>query len=267
MSDNTANDSTKVRVERAGGLMILTLDRPAKLNAITYVTIGELLEYIEVARTDDTVRAILLRGAGPRAFCAGDDVASLGKPPYPVPPGDHPIRHMQQRLIRAWFWHPKPTIVAIHGRCHGIACDIALSADFRLVSEDVIYGDLRSRRALPVGSGATWLLPRLIGLSRATKMMLTGGTIDATQMDAYGLATEVLPAEDFAASAQSWALQIACGPTKAMSILKRELRHNLTVSFEEGLEYEMTWLDEPVEDRIEGVRSFRGGRDPVYTGR
>ena len=145
------------------GVLVLTLNRPEKLNAINYGVIATLLENLTSAADDADVRAVLLRGAG-RAFCAGDDVMGMGEPPYKVPPGEHPVRHMQQRLIRQWFWYPKPTVVALHGRCHGIAGDIALSADFRIVSDDLVYGDLRVRRAIPVGSGGTWLLPRMIGL-------------------------------------------------------------------------------------------------------
>ena len=101
------------------GVLVLTLNRPEKLNAITYRVIATLLEQLAGAKEDDAVRAVLLRGAG-RAFCAGDDIVSMGEPPYHVPPGEHPVRHMQQRLIRQWFWYPKPTVVQLHGRCHGI---------------------------------------------------------------------------------------------------------------------------------------------------
>jgi 2-(1,2-epoxy-1,2-dihydrophenyl)acetyl-CoA isomerase len=247
-------------------VLTLTFNRPAKLNAINYGVIATLLEQLHRARQDDDIRAVLLRGEG-RSFCAGDDVGGMGEPPLTVPPGEHPVRHMQQRLIRSWFWLPKPTVAVLHGNCHGIGEDIALAADFRIVSEDVKFGDLRARRAIPVGSGGTWLLPRLIGLPRATAIMLTGETIGADELDRYGLAKEVVPADKVQERAFEFAATMAAGPTKALGIMKRELRHNLAVGLEQALDFEISLLDEPVEDRQEGFRSFAERRPPAYTGR
>jgi enoyl-CoA hydratase/carnithine racemase len=247
-------------------VLTLTLNRPAKLNAITYGVIATLLEELDGARDDGDVRAVLLRGEG-RAFCAGDDVVSMGTPPYTVPPGEHPVRHMQQRLIKTLFWYPKPVVAALHGRCHGIGGDLALASDFRVVSDDVTFGDLRVRRSIPVGSGGTWLLPRLIGLSRASVIMLTGATIGADEMERFGLAAEVVAADAVQERALEFARTLAAGPTKALGIMKRELRHNLAVPLDEALDFEISLLDEPVEDRQEGIRSFAEGRAPVFTGR
>ena len=123
------------------------------------------------------------------------------------------------------------------------------------------------RRAIPVGSGGTWLLPRMIGLPRATAIMLTGGTIGADELDHAGLATEVVPAAEVEDRAFAFAARMAAGPTKAIGLMKRELRQSLTTPLEQALELEISLLDEPVEDRDEGRRSFAEGRDPVYTGR
>jgi 2-(1,2-epoxy-1,2-dihydrophenyl)acetyl-CoA isomerase len=263
---HVADEDPQVLAAVEGAVLSLTLNRPEKLNAINYAMIAGLLEELDRARDNDRIRAVVLGGSG-RALSAGDDVSGMGVPPYPVPPGAHPVGHMQQRLMRMWFWYPKPTIAAVHGRCHGIAEDLALSADFRLVADDVVFGDLRVRRAIPVGSGGTWLLPRLIGLPRATSIMLTGGTIGAGEMAEFGLAHEVVPVDKFETHVAEFAAALAAGPTKAIGIMKRELRHNLTVGFDEGLDFELSLLDEPVEDRAEGVRSFVEGRTPVYTGR
>jgi 2-(1,2-epoxy-1,2-dihydrophenyl)acetyl-CoA isomerase len=262
----SASTDSSVLASVRDGVLVLCLNRPEKLNAINYGVIATLMQHLSDSVDDDNVRAVLLRGEG-RAFCAGDDVVGMGEPPYSVPPGEHPVRHMQQRLIRQWFWYPKPTVVALHGRCHGIGGDIALSADFRIVSDELIYGDLRARRAIPVGSGGTWLLPRMIGLPRATAIMLTGGTVGAAELDAAGLATEVVPAESIQDRAMAFATTMAAGPTKAIGFMKRELRKSLTTSFDEALALEISLLDEPVEDREEGRRSFAEKRDPVYTGR
>jgi 2-(1,2-epoxy-1,2-dihydrophenyl)acetyl-CoA isomerase len=256
----------QVRGSVKDGVLAITLNRPNKLNAVNYGVIATMLGLLADGKEDPEVRAVLLHGEG-RAFCAGDDVVSMGTPPYEVPPGEHPVRHMQQRLIKTWFWYPKPTVVALHGRAHGIGGDLALAADFRIVAEDLVFGDLRARRAIPVGSGGTWLLPRMIGLPRATAIMLTGATVTGVDLDRFGLAAELVPASEVQDRALAFAKRMAAGPTKALGIMKRELRHNLTVGLEQALDYEISFLDEPVEDRREGVSSFAEGRDPVFTGR
>ena len=256
----------QVLVSVSEGVMTLTLNRPEKLNAVTYRMIAELLDQLQRAEEDGAVRAVAMTGAG-RAFSAGDDVVSMGELPYQLPPGAHPVREYQQRLIMRWFWFPKPTIAAIRGRCHGIAQDLALAADFRIVSETTVFGDMRAKRAVPVGSGATFLLPRMIGLPAATRLLLTGDTIDAHAMDRLGLVTELVEDVALEEAAQAFARRMAAGPTKALGIIKHEMRSNLSCGLEEALERELSLLDEPVEDREEGRRSFAERREPVYTGR
>ena len=262
----TEIDRETVLDELAEGVLTLTLNRPAKLNAITNGMIALLLEHLDRAAEDDSVRAVVLMGAG-KAFSGGDDLKSMGDRPWPLPPGSHPIREIQQRLMRRWYWFGKPTVAAIRGRAHGIAEDLVLAADFRIVADSAILGDIRIRRALPVGSGGTWLLPRLIGLSAATRLMLTGDTIGADEMERYELAAERVADADLETAAQRFAARLAQGPTKAIGMLKRQMRRGLASDFETALELEMEWLDAPVEDREEGLKSFLEGRDPRYTGR
>jgi 2-(1,2-epoxy-1,2-dihydrophenyl)acetyl-CoA isomerase len=255
-----------VLAERAGGTLILTLNRPAKLNAINYEMIGTLLEQIHRAATDDSVRAVLIGGSG-RAFSAGDDLKGMGRPVRALSPGEHPVGAMQQMLIRQWFWLRKPTIAAIRGRCHGIAEDLALAADFRVVARSAVMGDMRARRAIPVGSGGTFLLPLLIGLPAATALMLTGDTIEAPEIERLGLATKVVDDDELDSAARDLADALAAGPTKALGIMKYELRSNLRNDLDRALSLELSLLDTAVEDRAEGARSFAERRAPVFTGR
>ncbi len=256
----------EVLVERAGETLVLTLNRAEKLNAINYAMIGTLLEQVHQAATDDSIRAVLLTGSG-RAFSAGDDVKGMGTPVRPLTPGEHPVGAMQQALIRQWFWLRKPTIAALKGRCHGIGQDLALSADFRIIGRSTVMGDMRARRAIPVGSGGTFLLPLLIGLPAATAIMLTGDTIDATEIERLGLATKVVDDGELEAAARDFAASLASGPTKALGIMKYELRSNLRHELDRALALELSLLDTPVEDRAEGARSFAEGRTPVFSGR
>jgi 2-(1,2-epoxy-1,2-dihydrophenyl)acetyl-CoA isomerase len=253
-------------MSRADRVMYLTLNRPEKLNAINYQIIGNLLGYLDESAKDPEIRAVVLAGAG-RAFSAGDDLRGMGELPYGLPPGEHPVRFMQQRLMRRWFWFNKPTIAAVHGNCHGIAGDLALAADFRIVSRDTVFGDIRVRRAVPIGSGGTFLLPRLIGLSAATRIILTGDTITADDMVRLGLTAEVTDPDVFEEAVRSFAIRMAHAPTKAIGVMKTEMRRNLSASsFDDALDFEMSLLDTPVEDRAEGARSFAEGRRPEFTG-
>jgi 2-(1,2-epoxy-1,2-dihydrophenyl)acetyl-CoA isomerase len=260
-----SNESAVV-VRLDAGVLSLTLNRPDKLNAITYPMINSLLRYLEEAAADPDVRTVLLRGAG-RSFSAGDDLVSMGEVPRALSPGEHPVEAMQQLLIRRWYWLRKPTVVAIRGRCHGMAHDLALAADFRVVSKTAIMGDIRSRRALPVGSGGTFLLPWLIGLAAATKLMLTGDTIDSDEIERLGLASVVVDDDAFDDAVAALAARLAAGPTKALGILKYQMRRSLGSRLEDALELELSLLDEPVEDRREGRLSFLEGRAPSFTGR
>jgi len=258
--------TAEVLVERAGETLVLTLNRPEKLNAINYSMIGALLEQVHEAATDDSIRAVLLTGSG-RAFSAGDDVKGMGTPVRELSPGEHPVGAMQQALIRQWFWLRKPTIAALRGRCHGIGQDLALSADFRIVAASTVMGDMRARRAIPVGSGGTFLLPLLVGLPAATAIMLTGDTIDSAAIERIGLATKVVDDDELDTAARDFAAQLASGPTKALGIMKYEMRSNLRNELDRALALELSLLDTPVEDRAEGRLSFTEGRPPVFSGR
>lgn len=260
------SDDSPVLARLDGAVLSLTLNRPDKLNAVTYPMIGALLEHLHRAADDDAVRTVVLRGAG-KAFSAGDDVVSMGELPRALSPGEHPIGAMQQTLIRRWYWLRKPTVAAVRGRCHGIAHDLALAADFRVVSTNAVMGDIRARRAVPVGSGGTFLLPHMIGLPAATALMLTGDTITSEEIQRLGLASELVDDDDFEDAVSRFAGRLAAGPTKAMGILKYEMRRSLGGRLDDALALELELLDEPVEDRSEGRRSFVEGRAPSFTGR
>jgi 2-(1,2-epoxy-1,2-dihydrophenyl)acetyl-CoA isomerase len=252
--------------EVASNVLVITLNRPDKLNAVTYPIIGRFLELLHQAAEDPDIRAVLVKGNG-RAFSAGDDIKGMGDLPRDMSPGEHPVGAMQQLLIKRWYWLRKPTIVAVHGRCHGIAQDLTLSADFRIVGQSAVMGDMRAKRAVPVGSGGTYFLPKMIGLPAATALMLTGDTIGAADIDRLGLATKLVQDDKLHEEALQFAANLATGPTKAIGIMKYEMRRNLSATLDEALELELSLLNEPVEDTVEGRASFAEGRPPAYTGR
>ena len=247
------------------GILRIRLNRPKKLNAVSYEMIGLLLEQIDRAAKDTSVRTVVLSGEG-RAFCAGDDAKSMGPLPRELSPGENPIGAMQQVMIRNWYWLRKPTVAAVHGHCHGIGHDLALAADFRIVAKNAIMGDIRAARAIPVGSGGTYLLPRVVGLPAATEIMLTGKTLDSSDIARVGLATELVDDEALETTVADLALRLSRAPTKAIGQMKYELRKNIDQDLNRALELELELLDAPVDDRLEGRASFAEGRDPVFKG-
>jgi 2-(1,2-epoxy-1,2-dihydrophenyl)acetyl-CoA isomerase len=266
-SNGKQPDEPIVRVETdSRGVMTMTLNRPDKLNAIVYPMIDIMLDALESAESDPNVRALVLIGTG-RAFCAGDDLTGMGELTRPVPAGENPVKHMQQLLMRRWFWMPKPTIAAVRRNAHGIGHDLMLAADFRVIADDAKIGDIRARRAVAVGSGGTFLLPMMVGLPTASRIMLSGATIDADEADRLGLATRRCGTEELESATEEFAGEVAQWPTKNVGIMKTELRRNMRASIEDALDFELSQLDVPVEDREEGVRSFVEGRAPSYTGK
>lgn len=260
-----ADNQPVVLSERTDGVLRLRLNRPEKLNALNYEMIWLLLAELDRAVADDAIRTIVLSGEG-RAFCAGDDTKGMGPLPRELSPGEHPLVAMQQALIKRWFWLRKPTVAVIHGHCHGIGQDLALAADFRVVGTKAIMGDLRAARAIPVGSGGTFLLPRMIGLAAATEIMLTGRTIDAARIERLGLASEIVKDGTLDAAVSALVRRLAAAPTKAIGQMKRELRSNLVQDLDRTLALELDVLGTPINDTLEGARSFGEGRPPVFTG-
>ncbi len=259
-------DEPTLLTRTVDGVLTLSLNRPKKLNALTYEMIGLLLENLDRAANDDDIRAVVLIGVG-RAFSSGDDIVAKGEPPFGVPPGSHPVRELPQRLVKTWYWLRKPCVAGIRGHCHGLAHDLALAADFRVVSKTTVFGDLRARIAAPVATGGSYLLPRLIGLPAATNLLLTGDTLDAEAMDRFGLVTRLVEDERLEEETQDLAASLAQGPTKALGLTKYQMRRNLETTFAEAMELELELHDVPLEDRVEGVRSFVEKRAPRYTGR
>ncbi len=254
----------EVLVDLDDGILALTLNRPSKHNAINFQMIDLLLDQINRSRRDQAIRVVLLRGAGP-SFCAGDDVVSMGST-RELPPGSHPTREYQQRLAREWYELEKPTVVSLRGHCYGMAHDLALAADFRIVSSRITFGDLRAKRALPIASGSTFLLPRMIGTARAKYYIMTGESMDAATMYELGLCTRLADDTDLDETAYSFAKELASAPTRSLGLIKHAILHNAETGFAEALDRELELYDVITEDRREGFRSFREGRQPRFTG-
>jgi enoyl-CoA hydratase/carnithine racemase len=163
---------------------------------------------------------------------------------------------------------PKPTVAAIHGRCHGAAWVISLACDFRVGSSEALVGDIRSARAIFAGQSAPLLLPRLIGQSRAMDLLMTGRVIDAQEAERFGYFVRVWPQETYEHELQEFLRELAQGPTKTYAAWKLSVNRSALVELDAYTDYERALADKvrKTDDGAEGRASFRERRAPRYKG-
>lgn len=255
--------------EKEAGIVTVTFNRPKSLNALIYPMLVEIRDAIAEVKWDDEVRVLVFTGAG-RAFCAGDDLKGMFTPPRVT------ASEIQQKVVLDIRNLRKPVIAAVNGNAHGAGADIMLASDFRIASDEAILGDIRTKRALFIGTGTTYMLPALVGLSKAIELLFTGDLIDAWEAEKIGLVNKTVPAADFKAEVKKWADKMACAPTKMIGVVKAEIYRHLTMNLAQSLESELTEMGTPwygeslwtkaVEDTLEGFRSFAEKRPPKFTG-
>jgi 2-(1,2-epoxy-1,2-dihydrophenyl)acetyl-CoA isomerase len=251
--------------EMHGAVGVLTLNRPDRLNAISNATIDDLAAVIAEATHNKAVRAVVITGAG-RAFCAGADVqewnAGSDEDQEPWPPKMH-------RVMSGLYWMPKPVIAAVNGVAVGAGCDVALVSDMRIASTAARFGEVYMRLGFCPDAGGSYLLPRIVGESRAAEMIYTGRIIDAAEAHLIGLVSEVVDADALMDCALEQARVFAAGPTVAIGIAKQNIRRNHTATFEEALRVELRGgeLCGQTEDHVEGLKATIEKRDPVFVGR
>jgi enoyl-CoA hydratase/carnithine racemase len=264
-------DYELITLEQEGAVGIITINRPEKMNAINYKAIEEMLDALETIAGNDGIRAVVITGAGDRAFCSGDQIGGM----QPATPRrgesasmtiDRRLR--QNALVKAIIGLRKPVIAMINGHCYGMGQDMALACDFRIAAQDAMMGDIRARRAINASTGATCLLPRIVGLSKAIEILYTGITFDGREAERIGYVNKSVPRGELRSYTMGFASQLAAGPTKYLGVIKRQVFQELDLDISTALEIcGMQWDVETIEDREEGVRSFQEKRAPKFTGR
>jgi 2-(1,2-epoxy-1,2-dihydrophenyl)acetyl-CoA isomerase len=264
-----------VLFDRKGPIARVTLNRPEKLNAITWRMIDEITRFCQEVGADDEVRCVVFTGSG-RAFSAGDDiVGGMGeRPGNPQMASGQPSTLTREfgphfYLSKTMMSMPKPVVSAINGRCHGAGWVIALSSDFRVMRSDALIGDIRSRRAIFAGQLAPLLLPRLIGQSRAMDLLMTGRVVDAAEAERYGIVTRVWRVETYDQELAEFLEELSNGPTKNYAAWKFAVNRSVLIEAESYAEYErlLNMSYRGSVDAQEGGASFREKRDPRFTGR
>jgi enoyl-CoA hydratase/carnithine racemase len=255
-----------VRYEVTGdGIATITLDRPEVMNAISQQMRRELSAAVQAADADEQVRAIALRGAGERAFCAGADVREFVPPQSLVAARRDRAGPIWNDLISA---ARKPTVAAVHGYCLGGGLEIALACDLRIAAEDAVFGFPEVLLGIIPGAGGTQRLPRLVGVGQALRLILTGQRIDAAEALSIGLVTEVVPGPELAGRALECAAQLSRGAPRAIEYAKEAILRGSQLSLADGLrlEADLATLLMSTDDRAEGAAAFTGRRTPDFTG-
>lgn len=250
----------------ADGVRLLTLNRPATLNALTMEDMRALGAHLEEAGARDDVRAVVLTGAG-GAFSAGGDAAFLARLPSMAEADVREVVYGAfQRPIRAMRTMPKPVIAAVDGPAVGAGCELALAADVRIVSQRARFGEVWIKIGCVPALGGMFLLPRIVGLGRATEMILTGEIVDAAEAHRIGLATRVVPPDALLGTALELALALAAGPAHALAAAKAAIARGLSSDL-------LRELDATVADQLdcfrtadfaEGVAALGARRPPRF---
>jgi len=251
--------------EKAGGLAIVTLNRPQSLNAFVPQMNQEVLEALKDGERDDEVRCLMITGAG-RAFCAGQDLK--GRTPEQKGSLGASLREKYNPMIRQIRLMEKIVIAAVNGVAAGAGCNLAFACDLRVASEEAKFIQSFVRVGLAPDSGGSFILPRLVGLSKALELLLLGDTVDAAEAHRVGLVARVFPAADFAGSAKEIGRRVAQAP-RGIGLIKRAVNHANLPNLESDLEYEaqMQEIAGRSSDYDEGVRAFLEKRTPVFTGK
>jgi len=258
------------RFALADGVATVTLDRPDKLNALTFEAYADLRDLLAELPQRGDVRVLVVRGSG-RAFCSGGDVNEIIGATLSMPPDQLlAFTRMTGEVIRGMRECPVPIIAAVHGMAAGAGAVIALAADFRVCTPAARFAFLFTKVGLSgADMGAAYLLPRLVGLGHATRLLMLGDTVHADEALRIGLVSSLVEADEFEEAVSGLASRLASGPTQAYAQTKALLTREQDMSLSAAVELEaMTQaLLMKGQDYAEFHAAFTAGRQPQWQGR
>jgi enoyl-CoA hydratase/carnithine racemase len=260
-------------IERDGAVVTARMNRPQTRNALTEpAQMEEIVDLCQTLRRDGSAKVLILTGVG-TSFCAGGNVKDMKErggifagSPYEV---RNSYRDSIQRIPTALYDLDLPVIAAVNGPAIGAGLDLACMADIRISSDNAIFAESFVKVGIVPGDGGAWLLPRVIGLPKASLMAFTGDTIDAAKALEWGLVAQVVPAADLEREALALALRIASNPSHALRLTKRLLREGQHMRLDSLLELSAAYqaLAHHTEDHVESVNAFLEKRPAKYNDR
>ncbi|MEB3019623.1 enoyl-CoA hydratase/isomerase family protein [[Mycobacterium] crassicus] len=263
-------DAGSVTVLRDGPLLRLTLARPDRRNALSPPMTATLVEALTAAASDDTLRAIHVRGSGDD-FCAGSDWVAANAGDRRPRTGDL-VRRIPQaahRVIELLHTIALPVVCSVRGRAVGLGCNLALAADFTIAATDAVFWEPFLARGFSPDSGSTWLLPRLVGLARARRMLLLGEKVDGARAEEWGLIHQAVPPAEVDSATEELLARLADGPTVAIGLTKQALHYGQAATLPQAMTQELFNLELSCRtaDFKEGLAAFGQRRPPEFTGR
>jgi 2-(1,2-epoxy-1,2-dihydrophenyl)acetyl-CoA isomerase len=262
-------DFQHLLVERDDNVLTITMNRPEKLNAFNDTLLQEMIEAVEAAAQDDTIRCVVITGAG-RAFGSGQDLTSFmvrSDTSESARVSDHLTKY--HRLVFAIRNMPKPVIAAIQGVAAGISCNIALACDLRIAADNARFIEAFARIGLIPDGGGGFFLPRLVGMGKAMEMSMLADEVSGPEAERIGLVNKCVPLAEFESTTKALAQRLARGPTRAYAFIKELIYTSVDSDLKTTLQLEGELQDKAFEtsDHREGVAAFLEKRRAKYTGK
>jgi enoyl-CoA hydratase len=257
---------THLLLDRDAAVATITVNRPDRLNALNAATVDDLRHALLELRHDDGVRAVVITGAGEKAFIAGADIAELSQQ---TPLGAKVTAQRGQHVFDLVETLGKPVIAAINGFALGGGCELAMACTLRIAADTARFGQPEINLGLIPGYGGTQRLPRLVGRGRALELLLRGHQIDAAEAFRIGLVDRVVPRAELMPAALALAQELASKAPVASRAILEAVHKGLQMPLAEAQSYEATLfgLVATTEDMQEGTRAFLEKRKPAFTGR
>jgi enoyl-CoA hydratase len=255
-----------ILLTREEEIATITFNRPKVLNAMNSEVLGEIYDAVTICAKDGSVKALILTGAGDKAFVAGADISQMQNSTSVEILQLMELGHRTMRLIETM---PKPSIAAVNGFALGGGIEIALACDIRFAAENAVFGQPEILIGVIPGWGGTQRLPRLVGMGIAKEMILGGVQINARRAYEIGLVNKVLPADKLLEEAKKFAKKLAALPSFALKMAKNAINYGFDMSLDNSSLLEIGCIAQcfATEDQKEGMKAFLEKRKPNFKGK